>query len=236
MIKKIINKLVTKNYFKFFYLAYVKNLKIEGSYTFKREKYDRRAIIASVIINKKIINKNVKYLEIGCDLDGTFNSIPLSISDKIGVDPKRGGTHRMTSDQFFENNNDKFDVIFIDGLHSYAQCKKDFLNSLEVLNEEGVIFFDDMLPVDWAMQYMPNFQAKHTGDVWKLAAEIIDTEAFNFKIVKSNYGIGVLELKDNIRKFPNNDYSKLTFKDYLDYVDNKFKIINSSEFINNKIN
>ena len=53
MIKKIINNLVTKNYFKFFYLAYVKNLKIEGSYTFKREKYDRRAIIASVIINKK---------------------------------------------------------------------------------------------------------------------------------------------------------------------------------------
>ena len=162
-------------------------MKIEGSYTFKREKYDRRAIIASVIINKKIINKNVKYLEIGCDLDGTFNSIPLSISDKIGVDPKRGGTHRMTSDQFFENNNDKFDVIFIDGLH-LAQCKKDFLNSLEVLNEEGVIFFDDMLPLDWAMQYSL-LLLRHRVVSWKLAAEIKLSVSREALVIPSNIGL-----------------------------------------------
>ncbi len=241
MIKNILKNTITKilfnkNYLKYFYLAYVKKLKVKGYYKFKREKFDRRALINSVIINKKITKKNVKYLEIGCDLDGTFNSIPLNISDKIGVDPNRGGTHRMTSDDFFENNNIKFDIIFIDGLHTYAQSKKDFLNSLKAINNDGIIFFDDMLPVNWEMQYEPKFQKKSTGDVWKLAAEITDLEVFDFKIIKSNYGIGILQLTDGNIKLPNNDYSNLTFKDYLNYVNNKFKIINASEFIKKNLN
>ncbi len=241
MLKKIIDNFIPKiftkkNYFKYFYFAYVKNLKINGVYRFSREKYDRRALISAVIISKISKIKNIKYLEIGCDRDGTFNSIPLDVNNKTGVDPVRGGTHRMTSDKFFENNYEKFDIIFIDGLHTYSQTKKDFLNSLKVLNENGVIFFDDMLPVDWAMQFEPRFQGKSTGDVWKLAAEIFDSKMFDFKIIKSNYGIGVLEVIGNNTKIPDNDYSNLTFKEYLDYANNKFNIINSSEFIKNKIN
>ena len=63
------------------------------------------------IINLKKFNN---YLEIGCDQDENFSQI--NIKNKIGVDPKSGGTHRMTSDTFFKNNKDKFDVIFLDGL------------------------------------------------------------------------------------------------------------------------
>ena len=36
------------------------------------------------------------YLEIGCNRNKLFKTIP--VEDKVGVDPKRGGTHRMTSD------------------------------------------------------------------------------------------------------------------------------------------
>lgn len=39
------------------------------------------------------------YLEIGCDKNETFNSIP--VVQKIGVDPKRGGTVRDFSNNFF---------------------------------------------------------------------------------------------------------------------------------------
>ncbi len=35
------------------------------------------------------------YLEIGCNRDGTFQVIDLP--RRVGVDPRRGGTHRMTS-------------------------------------------------------------------------------------------------------------------------------------------
>ena len=35
----------------------------------------------------------------------------------------------------FNNNKKEFDVIFIDGLHIYEQCRKDIINSLKVLNK-----------------------------------------------------------------------------------------------------
>ena len=79
--------------------------------------------------------KNCSYLEIGCDNNICFNSIP--VSDKIGVDPDRGGNIKDTSDNFFKNNKKNFDVIFIDGLHIFEQCRKDVINSLKVLNKNG---------------------------------------------------------------------------------------------------
>ena len=45
----------------------------------------------------------------------------------------------MTSDEFFKNNKDQFDLIFIDGLHHYNQVKKDIINSVEVLKDGGII-------------------------------------------------------------------------------------------------
>jgi len=39
--------------------------------------------------------------------------------------------------------NIKFDLIFIDGGHSYETVKSDFENYSELLNDNGIIFFDD---------------------------------------------------------------------------------------------
>ena len=62
--------------------------------------YPNRISIIQGIIDIKKYND---YLEIGCDQDENFSQI--KIKNKIGVDPKSGGTHRMTSDDFFKNNN-----------------------------------------------------------------------------------------------------------------------------------
>ena len=77
------------------------------------------------------------YLEIGCDKDQSFSKI--KVKNKVGVDPISGGTIRDTSDNFFKTNNDKFDLIFIDGLHHYSQVIKDIYNSLKILNKNGFI-------------------------------------------------------------------------------------------------
>jgi hypothetical protein len=86
--------------------------------------------------------KAKKYLVIGCDKNKIFNKIKCEY--KTGVDPLRGGTHRMYSDSFFEQNTETFDVIFIDGLHQYDQVSRDFSNSLNCLNENGFIILHDM--------------------------------------------------------------------------------------------
>jgi len=51
--------------------------------------------------------KSKKYLEIGCDKNKVFNNV--ACEHKVGVDPVRGGTHRMYSDEFF-----KFKLVLID--------------------------------------------------------------------------------------------------------------------------
>ena len=52
---------------------------------------------------------------------------------------------KKTSDDFFKDNNKKFDAIYIDGYHNGSQVYKDFQNSWRVLNDNGVIIFDDYI-------------------------------------------------------------------------------------------
>lgn len=85
------------------------------------------------------------YLEIGCRDDECFAHIA---AERVGVDPDRGGTHRMTSDAFFAEHADRFDVVFIDGLHLAAQVRRDLRNALQRLHPGGVVVLHDCLPDD----------------------------------------------------------------------------------------
>ena len=51
----------------------------------------------------------------------------------------------MTSDEFFELNNEKFDFVFVDGLE-HDQVRRDVENALRCLNPGGYIALHDMLP------------------------------------------------------------------------------------------
>ncbi len=68
-----------------------------------------------------------RYLEIGCDEDATFGRIASGAYRALCVDPKSGGTHRMTSDDFFASvpeSRGPFDVVFVDGLHEAQQVPR----------------------------------------------------------------------------------------------------------------
>ena len=162
-----------------------------------------------------------RYLEIGVFEDTVFNSIPLTLDNKIGVDPFKGGTHRMTSDEFFKNNNLKFDVIFIDGLHTYDQVLKDFINSVNSLSDRGIIFIHDVLPVKSIYQDSKRKTSVWNGDVWKLGLQLSLTYNFkkNFIISNIDYGVGIYKKKSKLSdlKILNKKkkyYSKLTYLDY----------------------
>ena len=91
----------------------------------------------------KIINKN-KYtncLEIGCDNDENFSKI--IINKKIGVDPLKGGTHRMTSDEFFKKNHSYFDIIFLDPPYDFVVNEY-----LKIINE---IFSKNLLNIEGSL-------------------------------------------------------------------------------------
>lgn len=108
------------------------------------------------------ISDNKTYLEVGVEGGTTFHAIKAS--KKVAVDPifrfdvptprlsSAVEYHEVTSDAYFGKLklSEKFDVIYLDGLHTVEQTLRDLLNAIEHLGPEGVIVIDDVLPTSWA--------------------------------------------------------------------------------------
>lgn len=144
---------------------------------------------------KKIVETNPEfssYLEIGCRKDECFSQI--NVKNKVGVDFIEGGTHRMTSNEFFQSNELKFDLIFIDGDHTCDQAFKDISNSLSCLKNGGIIVAHDCFPPSAEYENEENIKC---GNAWKAFVhfrrmESLDTACGNF-----DYGCGVIMTRPN---------------------------------------
>lgn len=55
---------------------------------------------------------------------------------------------RTTSNKFFAENSTVFDLIFIDGLHTYEQTYEDIINSFSTGSMGCLILVDDVIPSD----------------------------------------------------------------------------------------
>ena len=188
---------------------------IYGEKFFKRLDYDwkkypsRSEIIQKIIDSKKYKN----YLEVGCDKDENFSKI--NVEKKIGVDPLNGGTLRMTSDDFFKTNNEKFDLIFLDGLHTYEQTIKDIDNSLKFLNNHGVVIIHDCLPKKIWNQIVPRVYGHWNGDVWKAIVHSRTYSNADTYSCIADHGLGIIFKRKNrdlleLKK----DFKNLKFSEY----------------------
>ncbi len=202
---------------------------VKNSFEYENNFFNRTSFITRAI--SKFDMKKCKYLEIGVCTNEVFNSIPLLPENKIGVDPVSGGTHRMTSDEFFKNNSEKFDVIFIDGLHIYEQCQKDCINSLNALNDGGFIFFHDMLPRNYLEENVPPKQKTWSGDVWKVAVEICNSNNIEFKIANIDRGVGILRPNKNFSYKKKPELQHMKFNEFKNIFYKDLPIINSIEAI-----
>ena len=184
------------------------------------------------IINKIIKKKKFEsYLEIGCQSDVNFSKI--IVKNKIGVDPQSGGTHRMTSDDFFKQNKSTFDLIFIDGLHVYEQVLKDIENSLKVLNDNGVILIHDCLPAKIWHQTIPQTHSSWNGDVWKSIVKSrtrIDIDTYT---IEADQGLGLILKRENkdllVDKIEN--FKNLKFRDYYIHHKKFMRIIDENDVL-----
>lgn len=107
-------------------------------------------VIASIVESLK----SESYLELGVHKMETFNVISKIVPHSVAVDIDdsyiNGNEifYKMTTDEWFAQNKETFDVIFIDADHDFNSVKRDFANSLKILNERGVIFLHDTDPAE----------------------------------------------------------------------------------------
>jgi hypothetical protein len=217
-----------KYYFRrFFYSIFIENFNKKIKYNW--ESFPRRYDI----INKIIIKRNyTSYLEIGCFKDETFNQI--NIKKKIGIDPVSGGNLRMTSDQFFIENKEKFDLIFIDGLHVYEQVIKDIFNSIKVLKENGIILVHDCLPRKLWYQTPTRMSDTWNGDVWKAIVECRTLENIDTYTCLADEGIGVIKVQknNNLLNINLSNFKNLKYKEYYTNRESLMNIISVEKLIN----
>ena len=214
--KKIFNRI--------YHQLFVENFDKKLNFEFPRD-YSRLDMINYFI--KK--NDYKSYLEIGCDKNQIFSQITLS--KKIGVDPYSGGNVRKTSDDFFKENVEKFDLIFIDGLHVYEQVKKDIINSINFLNKEGVILVHDCLPDTIGKQAVPRYKMQWNGDVWKAIVDLRQRDDLEIHTCFVDQGIGIIkkQINSSILKI-NKKTQDLKFSDFYHNHKEYLRIINLDEF------
>lgn len=160
------------------------------------------------------------YLEIGVETGFTFNKVraarkaAVDIKFLFDLDAARTAVagqdvhfHECPSDDYFERvvGNDCFDVVFIDGLHTFDQTLRDLLNAIQHLREGGVIIIDDVLPPTYAAS-LPSLAENVAfrkergikmidwmGDVYRLVFFIRDyLPGFSFATMVENHGETVL--------------------------------------------
>ena|SRR5690606_4729735 len=123
------------------------------------------------------------YLEIGVQ-NPAQNFDKINCQKKLGVDPDPNAkaNFQLTSDEFFKRYPSfdgfniiepvVFDLIFIDGLHTAEQVRKDFENALKILSPKGFIVMHDCNPEKEEHTIVPRpTQTGHwNGDVYKFAS------------------------------------------------------------------
>lgn len=182
------------------------------------------------IIQWFIDNNNYKsYLEIGCFSNELFNQV--SCKTKIGIDPVSGGNLRMTSDEFFKSNKKNFDLIFLDGLHTYEQTIKDINNSLNFINDKGVIIIHDCLPKKIWNQIVPRIYGHWNGDVWKA---IVHARTYNHAdtyTCLADHGLGIIFKRENKNKLELqiDNFKNLRFSDYYNNHKKFMNLINYND-------
>lgn len=179
---------------------------------------DRLQALTTLMKEKKLKN----YLEIGVFNGHIFFRIRSSF--KVAVDPdfrfdtprRIGKTllnpcnlfnryYQKTSDSFFEQDapklfeGKKIDLALIDGMHEYAFALRDAENTLQYLDEGGVIIMHDCNPQreeeacsfrEWKER---GFAGVWNGDVWKtivyLRSARRDLDLF---VLDCDHGLGVI--------------------------------------------
>jgi hypothetical protein len=159
------------------------------------------------------------YLEVGVFRGVTFNS--LEAARKVAVDPKFAFDFspiaaadpsiefwQTTSDRYFGTIADParlFDVVYLDGLHTFEQTLRDLLNAMSLLKSGGVIVVDDVFPSSYvaSLPSIEDFKRVRIasgvqsrdwmGDVYRLIFFISSfCQQYDYRTINDNHGQLVL--------------------------------------------
>lgn len=161
-------------------------------------KEDHVEIVKAVAIGLKKANVLKRYLELGVKRGTCFNAVAPLAEIAYGVDITdcykyiKGNTnmfwHHSTTTEFLNNHNEeeKFDLVFLDADHKHESSLDDFKRLLPLVNNNGLILLHDTYPVDKSF-----LSLSCCGDTYKTAAYIRKNFRDDCEIVTLPFYYGV---------------------------------------------
>jgi len=169
-------------------------------------KYNHSDLIAEII---KQLNCKT-YLELGVYDGITLSKVSRYVDRIISVDikdirtEKIGEFHLKTTDDFFIDFNEMVDVIFIDADHNFESVKKDFINSLKILNEFGMIILHDTDPMEERLIEPRYCSDSYKMDVW-IRENYTDFDIMTLPISEAGLSLVKRKKDKRVNKFIKND-------------------------------
>lgn len=140
--------------------------------------------------------KGQRYLEIGFTGDEyNFRRINCAHKQRLEVtchDENSTGN----DDTFFREQQEKFDLVFIDGIHTEDQVTKDIRNALSCLNTGGIIILHDCMPPDeWHQREYETYKEGESwnGSVWKAALRYFNSSVHKCILLDTDWGCGIID-------------------------------------------
>jgi hypothetical protein len=201
-----------------------------------------RSEVIQYLVDKKKYNR---YLEIGVFNGEVF--FKIKAPKKYAVDPVfrfvRETKYKMmfknssnvnakyftkTSDDFFKEDapalfgKKKIDICFIDGMHEFDFVLRDTINTLDYLDEDGVIILHDCNPLtaeaevsyeEWVKR---GFTGEWNGDVWKIIVYLKSKrDDINVFTLDTDQGLGIITkgIPQAKLNFTEEQIRQFTFKD-----------------------
>ncbi len=189
-------------------------------------KFNRTAILNLLIKEMKYSS----YLELGLETGINFRDI--NCKHKISVDPveKFRASFVGTSDEFFKFDQNKYDLIFIDGLHLTDQVSRDIENSVAHLATNGTIVMHDCNPETELMQRVPRVQTAWNGDVWKSFVKFKYERCPESFVVDTNHGCGII-FAEMVRPFIKEFTEELNWDNLVKNRDEWLALTSKEQFI-----
>jgi len=105
-----------------------------------------------------------------------------------------------SSDVLINYNKEKFDIIFIDGIHTEQQTLKDIQNASNCISKEGLIIIHDCMPPDaWHQRDQEDFKEGENwnGAVWKAVLRIFNCATGKCTLLDTDWGCGIIDMANN---------------------------------------
>ena len=188
------------------------------------------------------------YLEIGVSRGLTFHAV--TAERKVAIDPRfhfdvdeartahpEAEYHSVTSDTYFATiarPQDRFDVIYLDGLHTFEQTLRDFCAAQRHCHDNTIWLIDDTIPADifsahpnrvTSLKHRRLYGAKGRawhGDVFKTVFAIHDFFLnFTYKTISTALNPQTVMIRRPRSEFKPlfNDLERISRMDYYDFHD-----------------